>query len=672
MSNSFNGRDSVHSFSSSTLFSCLFLLLATAVLVIPAQTVPPVLDLRFIGNGTVTAVNNAGAIVGYRTVGSTFQPLVSVDGQPFAPLPAPAGSMTTFPTDINNNGVIVGVSYSPQWVAVAVRWTPETSGYVLQVLPRISNDPTSFATAINDVGKIVGSRSNLGYQPTGQGWVYSDSAGFTALASYGFWIVPRDINNSGIIVGGQERLNLVTGQVDVTGQGPANYNDITSTAINASGMIAGSSTLRSTSLNIVSVFRRGLDGIWTFIAGSSRYTSVQGINSLGDIGYGELGAGVYLDGLGTFPVWSLLDPAVTSAGWTITGNGAFINDSRQIVTIGRNTVSGENGVVLLSPTGTLPPPTAPTGLDGVAHPGTRMEPYNSIDLNWANTSPLTNGYELQRSVAGRNEWVTLSLTPPGTPTHHSDTTVGVNITYDYRIRAVGIGGPSPWSNIATVTSPATPLDITPPEVVLLEPSEGANVSGIVPVRALATDNVAVEYQEISFWNQYSGQQVVIGSTDGGGELSLNWDTSQLVPATYKIRAYAYDTLGNWNQSEVNVVVGTSVSTVMRVSEILLTAVNVNGITVFGKVKVRDAASNPVPDAAVEIIWSTPNGGLAYHSSQTNRLGVASFSVNSIPGKYRLTVTNVVKSGVEFDRPGSQLTAVLGGFVTAVDMDAASF
>lgn len=634
------------------------LILAAAVTTVFGQNVPPVFGLQFIGNGSPTAINNAGTIAGYRIVGGSYVPLVSIGGQPWAALPAPAGSMSTFPTDINNLDVIVGVSYSPQWNPISVRWTRGTGGYVLEILPRMNNDPSSYATAINDAGQIIGSRSALGYQPTGQGWVYSDSNGFTSLVTYGFWIVPRDINNSGIVIGGQERLDLVTGQLDVTGQGPANYNAVTSTAINASGMIAGSSSLRSTSLNIVSVFRYGLNSQWMFIAGSSRYTSVQCINTRGDIGYGEYGAGLYLDGLGTYAVGSLLDPVVTGEGWTITGNGVYINDLREVVTIGRNSVSGETGTVLLSPAGNLPTPTAPTNLAGVSHQATRMEPYNSIDLSWVNTSPLTIGWELQRSVLGSNVWQVLSLVSPGTAAYHSDTTVGVNITYNYRVRAVGIGGPSLWSNVATVTSPSIPLDTTPPQVALLEPANGANVSGIVPVRSLATDNVAIEYQEISFWNQYSGLQVIIGSTANGGEFSTNWDTRQLVPATYRIRAFAYDTLGNWNQAEVNVVVGNTSGTVMHVSAISLSAVSSPVLTVTGNVTVLNEANGPVSGASVSIIWNTPDGRKRKQTSQTNSLGVASFSVSSLPGKYRLTVSQVAKAGLSFNRAGSQLTATI--------------
>lgn len=651
-------RHDVNSHSYTINLVLLFLLILTVnSFQLNAQSIPPAFDLDFLGNGSPSAINNSGTVVGVKTTGSIYEPLVSSDGLPWATLPVPAGSMSTFPTDINNSGVIVGVSFSPQWNPVAVRWTRGTGGYNLEILPRIANDPSSYATAINDLGQIIGARRTLGYQPTGTGWLYSDTAGFTDLTTFGFWIVPRDLNNAGFIIGGQERLDLTTGQVEVIGQGPANYNAITGIAINASGMIAGSSSLSSTSLTIVSVFRYVPGGGWTFIAGSSRYTAAYSINSLGDIGYGELGAGLYLDGLGTYPVGNLLDPAVRNAGWTITGNGALVNDLRAVATVGRNTITGETGAVLLTPIGTLPTPTAPTNLIGLPHPATQMEPFNSIDLTWTNSSPLTLGYELQRTVLGTTNWTTLALTPPGTAASHRDTTVGVNVSYNYRVRATGLGGPSPWSNLATVTSPATPLDTTPPIVVLLEPVDGANVSGIVPVRARATDNVAVDYQEISFWNQFTGQRVVIGSAANGGDLNVNWDTRALAPATYRLRSYAYDTLGNWNQVEVNVNVRAGIQ-LMRVSNIELTATGRQSVYVTGLVFVRDSSGNAIPGAAVSVLWRTPKGRIEAQAAQTNDLGAAVFYTRSIRGTYQLTVSNVAKTGYRFDMQTSQLTATI--------------
>jgi uncharacterized membrane protein len=212
-------------------------------------------------------------------------------GSPWSALPSPSGAMSTFPTDVNDSGVIVGVSYDTQWNPVAVRWNPGGNGYTVETLPRLPGDASSYATGINNLGQIVGARRALGYTPTGSGWLYSDAQGLVDLAAvYGLWTVPGGINDSGLIISGVERLDLTTGVRQDLGAGPSNYNAVSMVAINNNGLMAGSASLRSTSLNIVSVFRyEGASG-WRFIAGSSRYTTASSINNLGDIGYGELGA----------------------------------------------------------------------------------------------------------------------------------------------------------------------------------------------------------------------------------------------------------------------------------------------------------------------------------------------------------------------------------------------
>ena len=639
------------------IFTVLAILLMTLGMTTPVQGAEglPNYQLQYLGPGSPSAINNNGVVVGASVSGNNYAPLVSVNGSAWTPLPVPGGATSVFPTDVNDSGMIVGVSYS-NWVPSAVRWTPAGGGYTVEVLPRLAGDTSSYATNINNLGQIVGARSALGYVPTGQGWLYSDTLGLVALSTkYGLWTVPTGINDAGLIISGVERLDLTTGVIDDIGNGPSNYNPVTSIAINNNGMIAGSASLRSTSLNIISVFRYEGAASWRFIAGSSRYTTASSINDRGDIGYGEQGSGLYLDGLGTYALSSLLDPAVTSAGWAVTGSAPKINDQRVVAATARNSITGETGGVLLTPTGTLQPPTAPVNLLGVAHTATRMEPYKSINLIWENTSTLTRSYELERRQVGGTVWTLLALTPPGTATNHTDTTVGVGITYEYRVRAMGLGGASSWSNVVAVTSPTTPLDITPPTVTISTPLNGATVSGTVTISAQATDNVAVEYLEISYWNQFLGQQVILGSVSNAGTLSVNWNTSALAPAAYAVRAYAYDTLGNWTQTDITVNVGASLKS-MKVTSITLSGtVSGTKANITGYVYVKDGSGKVVSNANVAIRWTLPNSSTKTMNAITNSSGQAKFTVSSTRGTYTLTVTNVIKSGYVFDAAGSILS-----------------
>lgn len=426
----------------------------------------PSLTVQFLGSGSPVAINPDGTVVGTRLLnGVTYQPLFSAGGATWELLPVPAGTTSVFPTDINSNGVIVGVAYDSQFNAVGVRWVRDPGigiapgPYTVEVLPRLPGDPSSYPTAVNDLGEIVGARRALGYVPAATtGWLFAPTNTVIDLfAEYGLATVPTAINANDKIISGTEVLDLVSDTTESVGaSGPANYNPITCIDINNLGEIVGTASLRSTSLNVISVFRYTPGSGWTQIAGTSRYTVAYNINSRGDIAYGELGAGLFLNGLGTFGVGDLVDPVDVAAGWTITGSGCVINNSRVVAAVGRNLTTGQNGCVLLTPNGLLPTPSSPTNLQGVPHPSTSAEPFTSINLSWTNSSPLTRKYELERSPNGAADWLMLSLTPPGSGISHQDTTVQLGATYDYRVRAVGIAGAGPWSEVITVKAPNPP------------------------------------------------------------------------------------------------------------------------------------------------------------------------------------------------------------------------
>ena len=101
-----------------------------------------------------SAINNNGVVVGSRLSGNNYEPLVSQNGAAWQALPSPAGAMSTFPTDVNDSGVIVGVSFDTQWNPVAVRWNPAGGAYTVEVLPRLAGDTSSYATGINNLGQI--------------------------------------------------------------------------------------------------------------------------------------------------------------------------------------------------------------------------------------------------------------------------------------------------------------------------------------------------------------------------------------------------------------------------------------------------------------------------------------------------------------------------------------
>lgn len=642
----------------SSIVSLLALIALAVVSSVNAADAPPSFTLQFIGDGSVVALNNANTVVGLRTSPTTGvqTPLVSVAGGAWTTLPLPAGATGAFPTDLNDSGVIVGVANMSAGRR-AIRWTPNSAGYVIHVIPLSPGELANYATGINNLGQIVGARAGILGTPFGFGWLYSDAVGLVDLnVTYGWFATPNDINDHGVILSGTQIFDLATATVtDVGLSGPANYNAVGGVAINNAGQILGNATLRSSSLNIASVFLYTPGAGWEFISGTSKYTVGTDINNLGDLGWGELGAGIYFDGLGQYALGSLLDPATAAAGWTITGNGCLLNDQIVVATFGRNTITAQSGAALLTPAGQLSPPAAPTGLTATPHPATSSEPYMSINLAWNNGDvQLTRTYELERSISGQAAWTPVPLVPPGMSTFHQDTTVAPATTYDYRVRAVGVAGPGPWSAIATATAPATPLDITPPVVAILTPANGANVSGIVSVSAQATDNVGVETLEIGYWNQYLGQDIILGSA-ATGNLTVNWDTRGLTPATYMVWAVASDGVRNWKRAEISVNVASPAAS-LKVSSIALSGkVQSSKATITGTVYVKNAAGAAVRSASVSVRWTLPGGVTRTSTSVTDSAGRAQFSVSGARGTYTLTVTGVSKSGYVFDAAGSVLS-----------------
>ena len=517
---------------------------------------PPSYTLQFLGTGSVVAINNANTVVGLRTSATTGTqtPLISENGGVWTILPSPAGASSAFPTDINDSGVIVGVA-TMAGGRRAIRWTPAGAGYAVEVLPLLPGELASYATGINNLGQIVGARAGILGTPYGFGWLYSDTEGLVDLnARYGWFATPADINDAGVILSGTQTLDLYTRTVaDVGLAAPSGYNAIGGVAISNDGRIAGSASLRSTSLNIVSVFRYVPGAGWEFISGSSRYTVANDINNLGDVGWGEQGAGVFFDGLGGFALYSLLDPATAADGWTITGNGCLLNDRRVIATIGRNVASGQSGAVLLTPAGLLQPPAAPTGLTATPHPATQSEPYLSIDLSWDNGDPLlTRSYELERRNAGQTAWSPVALVPPAMSTFHQDTTVAPATTYDYRVRAIGVAGPGPWSDTATATSPAISqaIALRVSGIALSAKVRGGkvNVTGIVQVRdgsGLAVSGANVTAR----WTLPGGStRTSAGVTDAAGRAQFTASgprgTYTLTVADVALAGHVFDAAGS--------------------------------------------------------------------------------------------------------------------------------
>jgi len=87
-------------------------------------------------------------------------------------------------------------------------------------------------------------------------------------------------------------------------------------------------------------------------------------------------------------------------------------------------------------------------------------------------------------------------------------------------------------------NPPPPPDTTPPTVSLTNPANGQTVSGITPVAANASDNVAVA--SVSFL--LDGQP--LGAAQTTAPYSVSWDTTVASAGSHSLSAVAKDTSGN--------------------------------------------------------------------------------------------------------------------------------
>jgi fibronectin type 3 domain-containing protein len=108
-------------------------------------------------------------------------------------------------------------------------------------------------------------------------------------------------------------------------------------------------------------------------------------------------------------------------------------------------------------------PAAPRELRATAVSPTR------VDLTWLDVRGDT-GYRIERRLAGTDQWVKLGYSGPSV-TRFSDTTAEPGRTYQYRVRAGGVGASSEWSNVATATTPAAPPTNTVFSATRIKPLE---------------------------------------------------------------------------------------------------------------------------------------------------------------------------------------------------------
>ncbi len=93
-------------------------------------------------------------------------------------------------------------------------------------------------------------------------------------------------------------------------------------------------------------------------------------------------------------------------------------------------------------------------------------------------------------------------------------------------------------------TPLPPADNSFPTVNITTPSSGASVSGVVSIKASASDNIGV------VGVRFLANDVQVGAEDTNAPYSTQWDTSSSASGTYKLKAIARDAAGNKTTSAI--------------------------------------------------------------------------------------------------------------------------
>jgi len=311
----------------------------------------PTYDLRFVGGGSPTAVNDHGNI-GFNDGGRSW--FASAAGN-IELLPLPDDATSSVARDLNDSNLIVGQASGASIGSRAVVWQPEgPSTWSVTFVPT-TNVFDSDATAVNDIGDVIG------WFTAGGTYVYNDTDGFLDLYSFvalGLAPWPSDINNQRVIVGRNFFGHVALVDIESltwedfglpTGTG-TNYMAIDANGINDLGDICGRGVV-ATSLPDDDQAVRYDAGTETWVALNAPVPQASALdldaagNTLFAVGFSSPVL-MFFEGEGTFDVEQLVAPEDQT--WSLAFPGD-ISDDGNIVCMGFDSASGTSGIVVLTP-----------------------------------------------------------------------------------------------------------------------------------------------------------------------------------------------------------------------------------------------------------------------------------------------------------------------------------
>jgi len=300
---------------------------------VPALAVPPTYRIESIGVGLQGfAMNERGDVVGRevsaQSIGRAF---FAARGGPVELLPLPAPWLSSDAYQLNEHGLVVG-AVSIQSVASigsqAAAWRLMEEGWQFELLHAWPGDQFSTATAVNNLGDIVGGSGGLGLG------MYSRAVRFAPVGAQLLpdLALPSGVNDSRAVLAWNTILDLDTMQSVTVPLPPGNWQGVVTTDFSNSGAFCGH-ILGFSGCSTFPVRYRPDIG-WEFIGGCATTTSATSINDQGDAVAYVLNGGNWASFIGedNAAIGPLIDPSQGS--WAVVG-ASEINSRRMILASAR-------------------------------------------------------------------------------------------------------------------------------------------------------------------------------------------------------------------------------------------------------------------------------------------------------------------------------------------------
>ena len=329
--------------------SIIVSVLSCLLSVSPLVASPPRYEPTFLGPGRALAMNESAVVVGVDT--SSGQHAWVADPT-YRLLPLPQGMRSSVANDVNELGEIVGAigpsDYSVEFGGKAALWTPDgRGGYTVEILNGRPGEAASLATAINNVGDIVGYSSDGTYR---RPMLFHGGGTAIDLTSTGVFD-PSAVNDQRMLVDHSftvKRLNLNTMIAEDLGKPPGSYLATTAADINERNQVGGLAILNSGG-NCDRLAALYTDGVgWEILSQCGSGNGVTDLNDLGDVVMRlNVAPAVRFEGMGNIDIETLIDAPI--GHWYVINTGVTINNVQQMAVFATNQETGEAGTVLLTP-----------------------------------------------------------------------------------------------------------------------------------------------------------------------------------------------------------------------------------------------------------------------------------------------------------------------------------